>query len=425
MHEVRLRTNTWIDEGTFTLALPDEWQLSVQWPRTPPPLSEREIEEALDRPIGRPPFPELCRGKHNPLIIIDDVNRPTPVSRVLPPILRRLQTAGIPPEKVHILMASGSHGAPSTQAVRNKVGEETADRCTVLVHDAERNLTPLGRTSRGTPILVNSAVAASDLLLGIGGIYPNQTAGFGGGCKLALGVLGMRSIAGLHYGHCSLGWGTASEGAGFRSELDEIARRIRLDTIFNVHCDAKRQPVRLVWGDPLLYYHDEVAFARRCFQACAPADADVVISNTYPTDLTLTFARKKGFHPLRCCKPSASRVAIASCTEGLGLHGLFPVHRVPRFHLLRTAYWKLAVKGPRQFTRSVLSRVTGKHSPVQNHHHPIWLYRPGGGTPLPLDLAGLRFADEWSQVVESVRAEQGGKQRLRVIVYPCAPMQFF
>ena len=50
-------------------------------------------------------------------------------------------------------------------------------------------------------MLVNRHVAAADYVIGIGGAYPQNSTGFGGGAKFALGVLGRRSIVNLHYGY--------------------------------------------------------------------------------------------------------------------------------------------------------------------------------------------------------------------------------
>ena len=58
--------------------------------------------------------------------------------------------------------------------------------------------------------------------MGIGGVYPNYTAGFGGGSKLVLGVLGYRSIKDLHFRHRGMGWGRHEEGDPLRTDLNEI-----------------------------------------------------------------------------------------------------------------------------------------------------------------------------------------------------------
>ena len=167
-------------------------------------------------------------------------------------------------------------------------------------------------------MLVNKAVADSDFLVGIGGIYPNHTAGFGGGSKLALGVLGFRSIATLHYRHRSVGWGTPNSLGSFRRDLDEIAQLIGLNT--NSVATAERRPRSRpgpLREPPCLLRGSARLGGKEAYRAPAPDDrTDVVISNAYPADLSLTFARMKAFHLLNAAPLHASKIAIASCSRG-------------------------------------------------------------------------------------------------------------
>jgi lactate racemase len=205
LNEISLRTGVWYGDQFVALRFPDTWDLSVLWPKTPPALSDSQIAQPLEHPVGQAPIRELCRGKSSPLVIVDDPNRPTPVARVLPFLLKPFCEAGIDPRSIRILIATGTHAAPRRETVQKKIGPEAFATCQVLVHDAYRNLAKLGRTSLGTPVEVNREVLRSDLVIGMGGIYPNHTAGYGGGSKLALGVLGFRSIRHLHYGHTAAG----------------------------------------------------------------------------------------------------------------------------------------------------------------------------------------------------------------------------
>jgi nickel-dependent lactate racemase len=80
-------------------------------------------------------------------------------------------------------------------------------------------------------------VLGSDFVLGVGGIYPQHSTGFGGGSKLALGVLGKRSIMHLHYTHPSMD-GSYDIESDFRRDLDEVARMIGLRTSITVHVES-------------------------------------------------------------------------------------------------------------------------------------------------------------------------------------------
>ncbi len=435
--EQPLRTGAWYGDRPLHLDFPPEWDVTFLWPKTPPPLTDHQIVSVLERPVGQPPIRQMCRGKSCPLIIVDDLNRPTPAARVMPFLLKCLQDSGVPSRQVRILVASGSHGRSPIDAVLRKVGPEAAS-CQIIPHDCSRDVVKIGRTSFGTPVFLNKEVVASDFILGIGGVYPNHTAGFGGGSKLALGVLGLRSIMHLHYRHQSVGWGSCGAN-GLRRDLDDIAKMIGLNTLITMHVNADREVVRVYCGDHFMYYRDAVAFSKRAFSAPLPEDADVVISNAYPEDLSLTFVRMKGIQPLRCCAPGASRIVIASCSEGLGYHRLFPFMPLPRFHSTRTAAQRISVMRPQEFGQKLASaldrRLRTKFAEIGNslrrgNHkasaalHPLWLYRPqSGSSPLPSRIPSIRLRDSWQEIVQAVQEEQGERKRLKVVVYPCAPLQ--
>jgi lactate racemase len=440
-----LRTGAWHGDRPLALPFPGDWDVTTWWPATPPPVTDDQIVRALDQPVGQPPIRELALGRSRPLIIVDDLTRPTPAGRVLPFLLRHLAEAGIPPAAVRILVGTGTHAPPSPDSIAKKVGPEAASSCRLLVHDHARNLTWIGRTSFGTPVSVNREVLASDLLVGVGGVYPQHSTGFGGGSKLALSVLGKRSIIALHYGHPSVG-GSYEVRNDFRRDLDEIAAMIGLRTSVSLHVDTARQVVRVVSGDHRRYYDQAVAFAVQAYLAPLPGDADVVVSNAYPIDVSLTFMRSKGILPLLHAKADASRVVISPCSEGVGHHGLFPFINGPRFqrqrHLLRvvtTTPSRVLLKGARLVSGklgSMLGRPTGRDRPPLpssteggrrgpgGRRTPIWLYAAGRPPhSLPTKIPGMIAAYEWFEVLERIRHEQRGKTRLKVVVYPCAPLQ--
>lgn len=383
--QLRLRTGVWYHDNLHALSIPPHWDVSVFYPRTPPPLTDAQIEEALEHPCGQPPLRELCRDGswRRPLIEVDDPNRPTPACRVIPIVLRHFGSAGIASRDVRILVASGTHGPARRESLLQKLGPQ-AESCQILIHDACRDLVSIGKTSQGTPVSVNRQVTESDFVLGIGGIYPNHSTGFGGGSKLALGVLGLRSIMALHCRHRELGWGSVPGEDSWCIDLDEIARMIGLKSLISLQVDCDHNVVRVATGDHSRYYAQAVAFARQAFEAPSPEGADVVISNAYPFDLSLTFARKKGIYPLSLCPPHASRIVVAACSEGHGFHRLVPYVNYPRFHRRRHLCRRATLMTPRELagklTGTIERRMRRLSSGKKNGRtgprlKPIWLYR--------------------------------------------------
>lgn len=435
----QLRTGVWYGDHTLQLDFPAGWDARFVWPQTPPPLTGEQIREALEQPVGQPAIRHLCRGKSRPLILVDDLNRPSPATRVIPFVLRQIADAGIPSHDVTILMAGGSHGH-SPDAVQKKVGSPAAKSCRLCIHDPARRGVRVGRTPLGSPVLVNPEVVASDFVMGIGGVYPSSMAGFGGGTKLALGVLELSAISYLHHRHSGAGRGTPAIEGSFRQDLNEIARMIGLKTVISLHLNADRDVVRVACGDPLLYYPEEMAFARESYRAPPPDDADVVIANAYPNDLSFTSVWQKSMSLLRCCAVGASRIMIASCSEGVGSHGVFPVVNAPRFHTERDYLRRLTVLGTAEIGRKIVSRFLrapgsgSKHEAILKKRaeprlafpkNPVWLYRPGvQSVPLPSTMRGVHIRESWTEIVQAVKNEQGGRDRLKVLLYPCAPLQY-
>jgi lactate racemase len=426
--QVMMRTGGWYGDRKLVLDFPKDWELAAFWPLTPPPLSARQIAIALEQPLAQQRIRELCRGKKRPLVIVDDLVRPTPVSCVMPLLLREFQDAGIRPGDVTVVVGTGTHAGPTREEIEKKIGREAAKACHLLVHDHKGDSVNIGRTSFGTPILVDKAVTRGDFLVGIGGVYPNYSGGFGGGSKLALGVLGTRSIEHLHYKHEHPGWGTSGIGTNFRKDLDEIAEAIGLRTMITIHVDANREPVRVVCGDPRVHYAEAEAISRRYYRSPMPGGADVVIANAYPADATLQFAHMKGTTPLHSAAPSASRVLLASCRGGVSNHGLFPLLNPPakyRNHLRRIStrsFGENIRRAVRKLQREMQARRPG--TAVHPNRHPIWLYQTDPESQDLPRVPGLNVSRSWDQILENIAIEQCGRRYLKAAIYPCAAMQF-
>jgi nickel-dependent lactate racemase len=430
--KISIKTGVWYGDALIDLPVPSGWEVKVLWPATPPPLTTEEMAVILEQPVGRVSVRELCKGKSRPLIIVDDLNRPTPVSEIMPLLIRDICAADIDPGNITILMATGTHGRPRSDDILKKVGKEAA-QCRLLIHDCFADVVKIGATTCGTPVFVNKAIMESDAVIGVGGIYPNHTAGFGGGSKLAVGVLGIRTIYHLHFRNKAINWGNTNIDNKFRMELDEIAEMIGMEMNVSLIIDANRNIIKIYCGDQRKYFPEAVSFYHKTFGAPQPDDdVDVVISNAYPNDLSLIFARMKGFVPLNNCRRSASRISIASCNEGLGLHHIWPFVNVPRFHKVRHVLRVLSVlsvrdiinKMHRILRRALMSRFKPQGADNGKPSNPVWLYRTGDqAVKLPHKVPGINITSEWREIIEAVSKEQPKQDNLRVLVYPCSFLQ--
>ena len=427
-----ISTGAWYDERYIQLEAPAGWRVAVHLPDVPPPLEDAAIKATIDAPVGLPPLRELAAGRHRPLLLVDDLTRPTPVDRILPHVLAELEQAGIPAPQVSIMSATGTHGPASREAILRKVGS-AGGACRVLGHDDLGRSIDLGRTSFGSHVEVDPEVAQSDLLIGLGGIYPQNSAAFGGGAKMILGVLSRRSIEDLHFGHPSDD-GRYDIDNDFRRDVGEMAQMAGLRFSISAMVDQDRRLVWLNAGDHEAYYAPAVLEAKRMFTAPRPSQSDVVIANAFPMDVSATFMHSKGIIPLLYARPGASRVLIAACSEGIGHHGLFPLTRRAGLAADLAVLRRQLRYSPGTVPALILNRgrralrmgADGERTEAagQTRARQIICFVTSKTTGLrPGDLPNMRLFDDWSAVVSAVMEEQAGEGSQLVDLYPCSPLQ--
>lgn len=436
MVTVRLNTGIWYEERAVEIAFPSNWSVTTYWPSTPAALGDTEIAQRIDAPIGADTIVEQAKGKRSVAIVVDDLSRPTPAYRVLPMVLDRLYAAGVPRERISIIVATGTHGAQNGPALVSKLGERASRECRVEVHDDLSKVKRIGKTSYETPVYVNRTVLDADLVLGVGGVYPQHTTGFGGGGKLALGICGRQTIMGLHYKHKSME-GRYDTDNDFRKDVCEVAAMIGLDSSVTLHIDAFSNVVNVLFGAHAQYYDAAAAFSKDMYTAPVATDADLVVANAYPLDTSFTFMRK-GYKPLYTAPQKAVRVMIAAAHEGIGVHGLFQHINPSRLTKLHNLYLRALSLGPRAVAKKVLTRVARKILPHQKteqapkervtvlppntEHLYVWRTDPAGETIPPID--DLTMSNDWHALLQTIRQKHfQGKDSVKVCVYPCAPIQ--
>lgn len=431
MHEVKLRTGVWYNDREISLTFPDSWDVVTHWPDTPLPLTANDIIEKLNSPIGQPPLRDLAKGKKEPVIVVDDLARPTPVFKIMPFLLNEFAAAGVSLDKIRILVATGTHGDQDRNALVNKIGKETAESCQVIVHDDMKNIRYIGKTSFGTTVYVNKEIVKSDFVIGVGGVYPQYTTGFGGGSKLALGILGRRSIKQLHFKHKGVG-GTYNVDNDFRRDLTEIAHLIGMNTMYILHINAHMEVVNLMCGDHFTYYPKAVEFSKKRYTAPLPDDADVVIANCYPSDISYTFMGK-GMKTIRCSPQRATKIVIASNTEGIGKHGLFPHGISQLLRKIKFLYYKISVTEPKVIISKTIEKLLRRKKGViarkavrpsqEEKKENLWLYRPKGNAGPIQAMPGMRIVESWDEVLRVIEREHSSKKNVRVRIYPCSSLQ--
>ena len=312
----------------LTVSLPEGFHYRILDARSARPLANpvEAVERALDQPIGAPPLAQLAAGKRTAAISVCDITRPAPNRQTLPPLLRRLERAGIPRANVTILIATGLHRPATQSEILEICGEEATATCRIVNHDA-RNLGShrrLGVTASGTLVYIDERFVSADLHITLGFIEPHLMLGFSGGRKLiAPGLASRETITVLHSPRFMRD-PRASEGSfednPLHRELLEIARMARHDFILDVVLARDRSIAAVFAGDGVEAHLRGMRFVSETIsqELDAPVDAAITTSAGYPLDLTFYQCIKGVTAASHIVRPGGRILVAAACAEGAG-----------------------------------------------------------------------------------------------------------
>ena len=104
------RTHFAFGKAGLDLELPSGFEYRVLEARSAKALANERaaLEAAIDSPVAGPSLFQLAQNKRSAAISVCDITRPAPNRRVLPPLLNRLERAGITRDKVTVCIANGA-----------------------------------------------------------------------------------------------------------------------------------------------------------------------------------------------------------------------------------------------------------------------------------------------------------------------------
>jgi nickel-dependent lactate racemase len=284
------------------------------------------IEQALDRPISSPSLIDLARDKTSAAISVCDITRPTPNRVVLPPVLRRLEAAGIERSRIVILIATGLHRPATPAEIREIVGEEVAAGYRVENHNA-RDLAShryLGVTRSGTPAWIDERFVSADLRLTLGFIEPHLMAGYSGGRKLVVpGLAAQETIKVIHsprFMREKLAVEGSIEDNPLHRELTEIAGMAGHRFMVDVALSRDRGIAAVFAGNPVQAHRKGVEFVSRTLlqNLEKPVGAVITTGGGYPLDLTYYQCIKGITAASHIVRDGGRILVVGACAEGSG-----------------------------------------------------------------------------------------------------------
>lgn len=189
-------------DGKVNLKIPESNFAGIIKPKQLEPKSDLlgELKRVLDIPQGTN-LTELAKSK-SVCVLVEDHTRDEPHLELVSSIVPRLKRAS----RVQFIVTTGSHEVDHpdnleiVKIIRKVAENSKLSNFDVIIHDCSaKDLINLGKTSRGTPVWVNSAAVGHDVYVSLSDMKAHYFAGYSNVVKNFLpGVCGFDTIEANH-----------------------------------------------------------------------------------------------------------------------------------------------------------------------------------------------------------------------------------
>ena len=342
--------------GTLPVDLPDDWDVTMVG-KPPMPIAADApgaVRAALSNPIGSRSLADEAKGARSACILICDITRPVPNGTILPVLIRELLDAGMKPEQIRVLVATGLHRPNQGEELAELVGDGwVLETVRVENHFAREDAdhVPLGTTSRGTRVRLDRRFVEADLRIATGLVEPHFMAGYSGGRKvIAPGVAHAETITTFHTAafmedpraaNCVL------EGNPLHLEQLEVVRMLGGALAVNAVIDDERRLSHVTFGEVEASHLAAVEYVRKYAEVPVPGRFHTVLTSAagYPLDKTYYQTVKGMIAPIDLLHPGGDLIMVSEISEGFGS---------PEY---RDAQRRLMEQGPQGFIEGILSKT--------------------------------------------------------------------
>lgn len=316
----------------ITVSIPDKNYIGAMDPEYVPPIEDLEsaIVHAIDHPIGGKPITDIIVPGKKIAIIIDDGSRPTPISVILPILLKRLENAGAAKEDIRIVAALGSHRYMTEEELRERVGDDIYSNYAVYNSEFRKpeGLVYVGDTPEGVEIMASKVVMDTDIHIGVGCLVPHPVMGWGGGGKIIYpGVAGEKTVAYFHlkaslHDENMFGLDTTP----IRDMMETWVDSVGLDFIINVVLNTKLQIADVVAGHYISAHREGVKRGKKIAGFRVTEKADVMLVSSHPADQDFWQSPKAMYAAEAALKGNhgSTLVLVSPNYEGIGPHAEYP-----------------------------------------------------------------------------------------------------
>jgi nickel-dependent lactate racemase len=319
-------------KGTVRFELPEKQVLHELLGRNRPAAAdlEKAYRAALENPIDSAPLREVIRPGDTVAITVSDITRGWQRnSETLPFLLDYLNRAGVPDERMTILIAVGAHRKNTPEEFVELCGPQVCHRLRVVNHDAleAADAVFLGRTSRGTPVEASRLALEADKLILTGGVIYHYMVGYGGGRKSVMpGICSNTTIQACHLwsmapqvgaGRSKLAQSKMTDGNPAHEDMMECASLVKPDFIVNVVPNLDGDICGIFGGNWVSAWMRATRLVDAIYGVEIQQKADIVIASAggYPKDINLYQTTKTMDNAVHAARDGGVSVILSECPD--------------------------------------------------------------------------------------------------------------
>lgn len=283
---VTLNHDLWNGTKKIKFNLPESWRVSIlKMEGDKKPVIEETAIRDVVLSIGT-----LIKEKYKTVrevcVVFDDLSRPTKTYRIIPYLIELFDKLRIKDEQVRFLCGLGTHAAMDNKAFRKKLGEDLLEKYPVYNHNPYENCEFLGKTTLGTPVIINKEYLSCDLRIGIGSFTPHAFCGYGGGYKIVMPAISHIDSIEYHHGVLLQKYRESCFSLGkyknnpLMADIIECGKitglEIKIDCLINTDAEI----TEIFAGEPVLLYDYMLKKAPEHYSTKSLYKADIVFANS-------------------------------------------------------------------------------------------------------------------------------------------------
>ncbi len=313
----------------LSLDLPGDIDVTLIQKKAMPVLKDPDgaVKAAFADPVNCKTLREEAKGCRSCCILICDITRPVPNGLLLPPLIKELIDAGMAPDSITVLVATGLHRPNEGDELNELVGSEwVLGTVTVANHFARRDGDHeyLGTTLRGIEVKLDRRFIRADLRIVVGLVEPHFMAGYSGGRKIvAPGVAHENTIRSFHCARILEDCKSENciiEGNPLHDTQMEIIKMVGKCLAVNTVIDEDRRMSFVNFGEIEKSHLAAVSFVRPYAEIPVKTRFKTILTSSagYPLDKTYYQTVKGMVSPLDILEPGGDLIIVSACSDGIG-----------------------------------------------------------------------------------------------------------